>query len=312
MLAATARAEVPYEAIDHIIVISLENHSFDNLFGHFPGAEGLDNAGETAVQRKRDGTPYAYLPPVMHSPHLMRVPDVRFPAQLANAPFPIDAYLKPHERTSDPTHRFYHQIDQIHDGKMDRFVAVEGSALPMGYYEGSKLGLWRYAQRFVLMDHFFHAAFGGSMLNHFWLVCACTPRFPDAPEDMVIRFDKSKDMTQSGSVTPDGYAVNTAFAANGPHPKALTGSAKLMPPQTLPTIADRLEKAGVSWAWYAGGWDDANAGRPSELFQFHHQPFVYFAGFERGGARREAHLKDVKDFLHDLAAGTLPAVSFYK
>jgi phospholipase C len=47
-------------------------------------------------------------------------------------------------------------------------------------------------------------------------------------------------------------------------------------------------------------------------FQPHHQPFNYFAHFAPGTAARAAHLKDGDDFLADIQAGTLPAVSFYK
>src|SRR5216683_2740047 len=32
------------QKLDHIVVIYLENRSFDNLFGLFPGADGLQNA----------------------------------------------------------------------------------------------------------------------------------------------------------------------------------------------------------------------------------------------------------------------------
>ena len=31
--------------INHTIVIFLENHTFDNLYGKFPGANGLDQPG---------------------------------------------------------------------------------------------------------------------------------------------------------------------------------------------------------------------------------------------------------------------------
>ena len=126
-----------------------------------------------------------------------------------------------------------------------------------------------------------------------------------------MRFDKAGEMVHGGSVTPDGYAVNTVFPAAVPHPPALDGSDKLMPPQRMTTIADRLEEQGVTWAWYAGGWDDAAAGSADKSFQFHHQPFVYFAGFGEGEARR-GHLQDEEDFLEAIEDGTLPAVSFYK
>src|SRR5204862_5888539 len=82
--------------------------------------------------------------------------------------------------------------------------------------------------------------------------------------------------------------------------------------QTMPTIGDRLSEAGVSWAWYAGGWNDAVAGRPDPLFEFHHQPFVYFARYAEGTAARAQHLKDEVDFIAALYKGTLPTVAFIK
>lgn len=46
----------------------------------------------------------------------------------------------------------------------------------MGHYDGSKLALWGVAERYVLADNFFMGAFGGSFLNHIYLVCACIPK----------------------------------------------------------------------------------------------------------------------------------------
>jgi hypothetical protein len=42
--------------IDHIIVIFLENHTFDNLYGKFPGANGLDRPGARVPQAPYDFT----------------------------------------------------------------------------------------------------------------------------------------------------------------------------------------------------------------------------------------------------------------
>src|ERR671923_2951906 len=50
------------EKIQHIIVIYQENWSFDGLYGKFPGADGIANAGERVKQIKKDGTPYLTLP----------------------------------------------------------------------------------------------------------------------------------------------------------------------------------------------------------------------------------------------------------
>jgi len=43
-------------------VIYQENWSFDSLYGKFPGANGIANAGERVGQLKKDGTPYTTLP----------------------------------------------------------------------------------------------------------------------------------------------------------------------------------------------------------------------------------------------------------
>lgn len=300
---AHARPERDLHRIGHIIVISLENHSFDNLFGNFPLTDGLKQAGAHVVQLDAGGKPYDVLPPFG---------DTRFPSRLPNAPFAIDDFVPADTAIPDPVHSFYKEQAQIDGGRMDHFASVSNvGGLVMGYYDASHTALWRYAQQYTLADHFFHAAFGGSFLNHLWLICACTPSFENAPADLVSQLDDKGNAVKEGAVTPDGYAVNTLFATDSPHP-AGADAAHLLPPQTMPTIGDRLSEKGIGWAWYSGGWNDAVAGRPAPSFQFHHQPFAYFAAYADGTAARKAHLKDESDFLEDVARGTLPAVAFYK
>jgi phospholipase C len=47
-----AAARVPDVPIDHVIVFYQENHTFDNLYGEFPGANGLDAHGAQVTQRR--------------------------------------------------------------------------------------------------------------------------------------------------------------------------------------------------------------------------------------------------------------------
>lgn len=103
----------------------------------------------------------------------------------------------------------------------------------MSYYDAAERPEGRLARRFVLADHFFHAAFGGSFLNHIWLICACTPRWPDAPDDERIELDKEGVFEKDGAVTRDGYAVNTVFPLNQPHPARFTDPGRLLPRQTI-------------------------------------------------------------------------------
>src|SRR6059058_5612643 len=101
----------------------------------------------------------------------------------------------------------------------------------MGYWDLSGLPLYKLAQEYTLADHFFQGAFGGSFLNHQWLICACTPTFPNAPADVVSGpFPDDADHLQDRIVTPDGYAVNSSYSVNNPHP-ASAKAAQLVPNQ---------------------------------------------------------------------------------
>ncbi len=302
--AAETRAPRGIDAIRHILVIYLENHSFDNMFGLFPGAAGLPGTSDLVPQVDRRGQVYAVLPPV---------PDPRFPTDLPNAPFRIDDYLRLDQRTPDLIHRFYQNQLQIDGGRDDKFATYSNAGgLVMGYYDTRHTKLWRYARQYTLADHFFQGAFGGSFLNHFWLVCACTPKYEAAPEAMRAVVDDKGGLIRDGAVTPDGYAVNTIFSVFQPHPASISDRSKLLPPVTLPNIGDMLSAKHVSWAWYAGGWNDALAGRPAPSFQFHHQPFVYFANYGDGTQGRKEHLKDETDLYTAIVHGSLPAVAFFK
>ncbi len=292
------------ERIGHIIVIYLENRSFDQLYGLFPGAEGIANAGAAATQVDRDGKPYDTLPPVLNTNFKPPQVDARFPTDLPNKPFRAEPYVALSQVTGDAWHRYYQEQLQIDGGKMDKFVAwSDAGSLPMSYFDGSPTPLWDYAKRFVLMDRFFHAAFGG--------VCACAPRFDNAPPDTIAKLDDAGTLVKDGSVTPDGYAVNTTLPRLGPLPPKFD-LARTLPVQTMPTIGDRLDEKGIDWAWYSGGWDAAVAGKPGPLFQFHHQPFAYFEHYALGTPGAKAHLKDEVDLVDGIEKGALPPVVFFK
>jgi phospholipase C len=310
--AAASGADV-LSRVQHIVVVYQENWSFDSLYGNFPGANGFANDASTVGQVDKAGQPYAVLPqPIDIETGKPPVADRRFPANLPVQPFDAAKYVPDDMKTGDLVHRYYQEQYQIDGGKMDRFVAYsDASSLAMSYYDATSLPEGKLAQQYVMDDNFFHAAFGGSYLNHFWLICACTPLFLNAPASMVAKLDANGVMTTDGAVTPDGYDVNTTFSVNTPHP-ATAAAATLEPNQSLPNIGDRLNDKNISWGWYAGGWNDAMAGRADPLFQFHHQPFVYFTRYADGTQLKKDHLKDEQDFMAAAQAGSLPAVSFIK
>ena len=325
-VAATFPAAAPsansLQRINHVIVIYQENHSFDNYFGNFPGADGIANAGASTVQVDRDGQPYETLPAPLANPvEGRRLPHPNITRDLPNGPFLLNEFFSPGEQFANQIHVFYRNQYQINEGRMDRFAAwSDGAGMAMGYWDISDLPLYRLAQEYTLADRFFQAAFGGSFLNHHWLICACTPTFPHAPAEMVSRpLTDDPQHLDDYQVTGDGYLVNSssapssrfAYSVNSPHP-ADARPEQAVPNLTAPTIGDRLSAAGVSWAWYSGGWTNAIAGNPRDLFSFHQQPFAYYANYADGTEGRALHLKDETEFLEALGNGTLPAVSFVK
>ncbi len=346
--------------IRNVVVIYAENHSFDNMYGLFPGANGIANAtAEQTTQLGHDGKPLPEL--VVWGSDGKPAPG--FPP-LPNKPFRIDAppvNRPPTQIVPSPIHAFFHNQEQINGGTNNMFDAMSNvGGWTMGYYDGSQFRMWQWAQEYTLADNFFMGAFGGSYLNHQYLVCACAPRQDNATPAMRVRLDAAGKLERradsppaaqgavkvvssgGGQVTVDGWGVNTSQppyqpsgippAAAGPlafaDPAGNASSGVPVPPQTAPTIGDRLSERGVSWAWYAGGYRQALADGEqapgvkrriiytrdgdSPNFQPHHQPFNYFARYAPGTAERARHLLDGTDFVAAVAAGTLPAVSFYK
>ncbi len=337
-LEASAQEATGIDQIQTVVVIYAENRSFDNLYGSFPGANGLQNVGEEqALQRDRDGSVLKELPPVWDGLTGKGVnPPVTqaMTEHLPNKPFAVDdpaGFKTPlNVVTHDLWHLFYQNQMQIDGGKNDRFVAyADSGALVMGHYDGSKLPLWSVAQKYTLADNFFQAAFGGSFLNHQWLVCACTPVYPDADKSPAAKLiaaveddgvtlklaanspksaiDGIPKFENNGQITPgDFYAVNTMQppyqpSNNKPVPDggdpslADPGTPSTLPPQKNITIGDLLTLKGVDWAWYAGAWQVALDGKnasPVPSFQYHHQAFNYFAAYAPGTRQREEHLRD--------------------
>ena len=237
----------------------------------------------------------------------------RFAVGLPNGPFRADRYVGLEERISDPVHRFYQEQEQIDGGKMDRFVACRTPVrCPWAISTAARCrcSAWRANTRWPTGSFMRRSV--ARFLNHFWLICACTPRYDNAPDNFVVQLDEEGRMTRDGAVTPDGYAVNTIDPISAPHDPRVTDDRQLLPLQTMPTIGRRLTDAGVSWAWYSGGFADAVAGHPDATFIYHHQPFAYFADYTDGTAGRAEHLKDKRDMIRAIRDRTLPAVSFYK
>ena len=321
------------EQVKTVVVIYAENRSFNNLFADFPGVEKPLSAltAKDFQQRDRDGSVLPALPPswggvLQVGPQTVDgvtyPSEVQFQESLPNAPFalqgPQGEDLPLSLVTRDLWHVFYQNQMQINGGKNDGFVAWgDSGGLVMGHYAQSRyaLRLWDVAKEFVLCDNFFQGAFGGSFLNHQYLISATAPFYPNAAQSVAKAqiatlqsddpsgtrlkpLDTSPASAMTGppqfgpsALTPDGYGVNTLAPPYWPtwirDPQNPDYSKPDLPnvlvPQTHEHIGDKLSKKNIDWAWYAGAWQATleqfkdSGGIPKiPNFQYHHQPFNYF------------------------------------
>src|SRR6267143_4470094 len=403
------------KGFNHIVVIYQENHSFDNLYGHWgevdeDSVDGLSDAPTSRTVQVRQDNQTAYKCLLQNDVNLTSPAPLPttctdstgtpFQSAFKNKPFAIEDFIAstdttcpkpvgafaangfakgaglPGGCTKDIVHRFYNEQYQINGGRQNRYVTGSDAAgLSMGYYNTKKLPIYVYlhsrgAPKYVIADSFFQGAFGGSFLNHQWLIAAAAPVFAGAPNDAsapdlhsVVDANgmptstplyasplgaaaKDAQLTASCNppvgrpATPAGvvcgdFAVNTTqpwfqpYAPTG----ASSSNARRLPALNSPNIGDELNAQGVDWAWYAGGWSNADGrvddpgwsptnGRtscdpsitasgatapycPDKLFQYHHQPFNYFSayGFVGGASNgeetvlRQRHLRDEQEFL---------------
>src|SRR5438477_537833 len=388
--------------INHIVVIYEENHSFDNLYGTWEGVNGRSNAPSAkTVQVGQTTGSYTCL--MQNDVNLTSPPlaadctdattATPFTSHFSNAPFSIEQYIPKDARTcpqpgvfaahgllpspsnlpggctEDIVHRFYQEQYQLNNGAQNHYTTgSDAVGLTQGYYDTQALPIYQYLHggdhpHYAIADDFFQSAFGGSFLNHQWLIAAATPTWPGAPAAQHAIID-SHGMPNGAPTyplyTPTGpvsdqrltqvcpsavanracgdFAVNTIQPAFQP----FKGTPQL-PPQTGTTIGDRLTAGGVSWTWYSGGWSNADGDVgapgwtngnvpgvcadpdsspnptwpycPNKVFQFHHQPFNYYANYAPGTPGR-THLRDEAEMIQKINSSTsqcnLDSVSFDK
>jgi phospholipase C len=304
--------------IDHIIVIYQENWSFDALYGSFPSANGIANASSTTLTQidRLTGQPISgessYNPAFTYDPTTLQNPpppltnseqiDTRFLTDPTNPnsatavntllPYDLSQFLSPSDTTGDIVHRFWQEQSQINGGAMNQFITwSDNPGLVMSHFDATNLPEGLLAQQYTIDDNFFHAAFGGSFLNHQFLVAAAAPVYPNAPSSLMPVLDASGKqlaldpvtgkIIQDGKITPinsvydQNYAINTIFSANLAPAGFNPTSTSLLPSQNdsnpndpnrpyIENIGDLLDNAGVGWKWYSGGWDAALASSPTD------------------------------------------------
>ena len=184
-----------------IVVIYAENRAFDDLYGNFPGADGLgdvvDRDGRPLPayfpQRDRDGTVLPTLPQTwggVTAPGYIPVVTQAQSAGLPNAPFSIEhAFTGAVRRDADDLRRSRAICGIGSSSTRCKSTAARTTATPPGPMRAAspwgttttavrRCSRWRAVTCSRITS--FKGAFGGSFLNHQYLICACAPEYPNA------------------------------------------------------------------------------------------------------------------------------------
>jgi phospholipase C len=137
--------------IKRVIYVMLENRSFNNLFGRFPGVRGTTTGIENGVEK-----------PLLRCPEWL----------------PGDI---PHDQAA---HRFC-----VNGGAMDGFgTGTYGSTYGYTVFDEDQIpNYWHWAREYSLSENFFASAAGPSYPNHFFFVAGTSGGVIDNPENIKTR-----------------------------------------------------------------------------------------------------------------------------
>jgi len=267
--------------VEHVVVLMIENRSFDHFFGVYPGVRGFDDhpSGDLGVFAQS-------WPTALGGPSSQRMLpyhlDTLDPALKASIIGNVDV----------PDHDWRPQHLSWAKGKMTEFVAThslfdgrEAAPLVMGYYERSDLPFWyALADAFTICDNYFCSVIGPTMPNRLYAM--------------------------SGTIDPSGAKGGPIVSTPG-----ITGpdaSKNFLFTCSWTTMFERLESRGVSWKVYqqpgssVGSLESLNLG-------IGFNALLYFKQYQDPSSElyKKAFLPSwPSDFESDVSSGNLPEVSW--
>jgi phospholipase C len=268
--------------IQHLIFIVQENHSFDNYFGTYPGANGVPL--NLAIPIDPNQTSLGYVKPfhLDDSQPIMIVgdelpPGVADPHQLQQNNSTVPYHLDTESIGRDLSHAWTVAHEAYDNGKMDGFVAAEGSTLTLGYYDRTDIPYyWDYANQYVLDDNFFSSQMGPSFPNHLYIVSGTSGPVTNLNYRWIL----------------NGHVVDNPAAGFGWQGVSLDWS----------TLAEEMSNANVPWAWYDG---EVKPLRPSIW-----DVLPLFTYFQNHPDQLSEHVQNTQRFIDDIQNVQLPAVSW--
>jgi phospholipase C len=304
--AAAVTPEALRGRIKHVFVIFQENHSFDNYFGTYPGAENLSSP----LARMHGFRQFDPIGNAWVTPFRLTDPD-----------------------TESPGHSRSLLLAKENGGKLDRFVAAQEAAskkkfgddaaaravglLTMAYYDCDTVPfLWKYAKTFTLFDRIFAAMNTPSTPNNVEVIAG------QAGQTQWARNPAQASTTEAGPAVP---LVNDDEPSGPPYESPPDKAVQLdqqyatlmlllggtsdgqATNQTAGVAADLAAtvasgRAPIPWGWYQEGYISPTSATPG--YEAHHNAPQYF-GYLRGNDVFWKNEHDARAMLASLRDGTL-------
>jgi len=140
-------------AVKRVIVVVMQNATYDHLFGTFTPPPGQTSEGAR--------------------------PGARGFTQPSQSGGTISPFLLTNTAPADLNHSHASYINAINGGAMNNFASTNGD-MSMGYYDSSIRGmdrLWGLATQFALADHYFSSVASSAPTNPLYLVAAADNNF---------------------------------------------------------------------------------------------------------------------------------------
>ncbi|MCI4368709.1 MAG: PKD domain-containing protein, partial [Thermoplasmata archaeon] len=259
--------------IDHIVVVVMENHAYDNYYGTYCSVRG-----PYCSYTGNGLTPGICLPKNTHALSNGCIATYRF--DNANVTHTV----------VDLAHHYVSSHSALDNGSMDNFFLAEGKqASTFAYFDGSQLPTyWELAEQYGLGDNFFSSTLAYSTPNHWYLVAGAAP--------LESQTDGLKHPSPGTLSAGERLYLNQSNSTNAVEDLLSNSS-----------VSWKYYDWGITTTYAQAIHGTAGGGAVSSTFDYWN-PMA--AKAESYSPTMASHFVPLNQFTSDLRAGVLPNVSF--